>query len=462
MRTDADPAAPAQARPADAARTPRGISLKWRIAALTATLLVAFSVLLAGTVLIVQNASLQQYQRDVLRSDSEDIQRVITEGGLSEAKTRTPSRLLVVIYNTDGTEFSRPPGAPAVPTDLVRDLNGQESYRSLEADDGTPYLVFLAPVRVRLQTLTQQKVLAVAARTTYIRDAATAVGTAVAGITAALIVIALAGGYWAASFGLRPLVEVARQATRLNETNLHPLEYRGPRDELGLLTTTLNRLVERLRRAFDAQRVFLAETSHELRTPLTALEGYLHRAIREAPPTQQPALQDALRVSRTMTRLVADLLQLSRGEVVQEMVPHVVDLAALAKNVVREFPGVDCDCPPGRFEMIGDPDRLTQLTRNLVANAVRAAGRPTGVHVSVEARGARLLLHVRDEGPGIPPDILPNIFAKFYRGPQGGSGLGLAIVAQIARVHGGEIRVESRPGEGAHFWADLPALADDE
>jgi two-component system, OmpR family, sensor kinase len=133
------------------------------------------------------------------------------------------------------------------------------------------------------------------------------------------------------------------------------------------------------------------------------------------------------------------------------------------------------------LEMIGDPDRLSQLTRNLVANAIRAVskseGAPTnpaeGVHIEVRrlekpvVPGAReiratLELHVRDDGPGIPVQVLPRMFEKFYRGPGGGSGLGLAIASQIVRGHNGEIAAQNDPGCGAHFTVTLSALSDEE
>ncbi|HEX2864059.1 MAG TPA: HAMP domain-containing sensor histidine kinase, partial [Deinococcales bacterium] len=379
--------------------------------------------------------------------------------GLPPASTSL-NGVTVALYDMDGHALDAQ--TPIIPPEIVRlsasgrrfwsGVYGRDTYRSILVPVQIGTLGSLPPVK---------RILVLSARTTYIVDATNAVAAAVAVVTGLLVALALAGGYWASSVGLRPLVRAAEQARRLDETNLRPLQYDGPRDELGLLIATLNHLVRRLKRAFDAQKVFLAETSHELRTPLTALEGYLHRAVREAPPENRPVLQDALRVSRSMTRLVSDLLQLSRGDVVQEWVPHVVDLGRIASSVTREFPGVTCDCPTSRAEVIGDPDRLTQLTRNLVANAVRATGRPDGVHVRVEASGTGRTLHVQDEGPGIPPDVLPHIFTKFYRGPKGGSGLGLAIAAQIARVHHTRIEVESAPGKGAHFWINFEAYEDE-
>src|SRR5690606_9306098 len=125
-----------------------------------------------------------------------------------------------------------------------------------------------------------------------------------------LIVLSLLVGYLVAGASLRPITRLARRASLLGPERLEPLEYEGPHDEVAELTETLNELLVGLSEARDAQRVFLAETSHELRTPLTSLRGFLDRAARKSGPAAVEDLQDAQRVSLTMTRLVEDLLQL--------------------------------------------------------------------------------------------------------------------------------------------------------
>jgi two-component system, OmpR family, sensor kinase len=360
----------------------------------------------------------------------------------------------ITLFSASGNSLGGPP--LALPDEVTGSAAKNQMFWSSE-NGGRPILALLTPIKV----LKSPSVLAVWTEATYIRELSTTVRGVVTAVTVLLILAALLGGYVIASIGLRPLVTVARQATKLDEHHLEPLSYNGPRDELGLLTTTLNQMVLRLKRAFDAQKTFLAETSHELRTPLTALQGYLRIAAREATPDQKPVLEDAQRVTDAMTRLVGDLLQLSRGEVVREWVPHVVDLGEVARNVTREFGDVNITARDG-LELIGDPDRLAQLVRNLVSNAVRAAGKPQGVHLVIKRVHDKLELHVKDDGPGIPELVLPRIFEKFYKGPGGGAGLGLAIVAQIARVHGGEITASNDPGGGAHFTVTLPALQDDD
>lgn len=433
----------------------RAVPLKWRIAALTALLLTIFAALLSGAVIAIVTSTLENDQRQLLLEDTTKAQRFLenTENGSLGLESRPLGSSRTTLFSASGNSLG---GPPLVLPENIKLESTKTPQFWVDENGGRPIRALLTPIKV----LKSPAVLAVWTDATYIRELSSTVRGVVIAVTILLVLSGLLGGYVIASIGLRPLVSVARQATRLDENHLEPLSYTGPRDELGLLTTTLNQMVLRLKRAFDAQKTFLAETSHELRTPLTALQGYLRLAAREATPAQRPVLEDAQRVTDSMTRLVGDLLQLSRGEVVREWVPHVVNLAEVAQNVVREF-GIDALQTERDLELIGDPDRLTQLVRNLVSNAVRAAGKPEGVRLMVKRVSDQIELHVQDDGRGIPDLVLPRIFEKFYKGPGGGAGLGLAIAAQIARVHGGEIHASNDPGGGAHFTVTLPALQDD-
>jgi signal transduction histidine kinase len=279
---------------------PAGMSLKWRVSLLTTALLAFFALVLGAAVLAVVNSTLEEYQRSLLEQDLERFKELYGKESLGVANP-----------NTFGVE----------PQYLILD------------HETKPLRVLLAPIDVKLVSKSVKRVFAVAADAKYIKDLAARIQTVVFLVTLVLVVLGLIGGYVLAQVGLRPLVSVAREATTLNETNLRPLEYHGAHDELGALTLTINRFVERLKLAFDAQRTFLAEAAHELRTPLTGLEGYIRKALKDSSGEQKKVLEDALRVSGGMTRLVADLLQLSRGEVVREVLPHVVDLKDVARNV---------------------------------------------------------------------------------------------------------------------------------
>ena len=436
-----------------------GVSLKWRVSLLTTALLAVFALVLGAAVLAVVNSTLEAYQRSLLEQDLQKFKDFYSQDKLGGTNPITLGGVQIEIFDLKGKKFS----GKDLNLPKLENLEKLKEPQYLILDkEIKPLRVLIAPITVKFVSKSTPQIMAVAADASYIKNLALRIQTVVFLVTLVLVVLALVGGYVLAQIGLRPLVSVAREATTLNETNLRPLEYHGSNDELGALTLTINRFVARLKLAFDAQRTFLAEAAHELRTPLTGLEGYIRRALKDSSGEQKATLEDALRVSGGMTRLVADLLQLSRGEVVREVLPHVVDLRDVARHVANEFPGIKLELPNESLEVVGDPDRLTQVVRNLVSNAARAAGRRDGVCIRVARVQKNLELSVIDDGPGIPQDILPRIWEKFYKGPGGGAGLGLAIVAQIVHAHNGKIAVSSKPGQGARFTVTLPALEEDE
>ena len=223
----------------------------------------------------------------------------------------------------------------------------------------------------------------------------------------------------------------------------------------------LARTLESMLRSLDAargeseamlrqQRQFVADASHELRTPLTSVLANLELLAESLDGEQGEAARSALRSSQRMRRLVADLLLLARSDV-GRVVPHKpADLAEMVVEAAAEL-GPMSD----HHELILDPhpavvqgvrDELLRLTINLVENALRHTppGTLVRVHTGPAADG-RVELVVEDDGPGVPPELVPNLFERFVRGSgdRGGSfGLGLAIVRAVAESHGGRVRLE--------------------
>lgn len=348
-------------------------------------------------------------------------------------------------------------------------------YLHLYAQDGTPIALTrpdhrLPPERLRQggaipQVLwergfaaalvaTPLGLLVLTAETSPIEAALEALREALLRAFLLLFPLGLALVYLTARLAAQPLEAVAREITRRSPDRLDPVPHRLPKDEFGRMVEAVNALLQALKEAKERERAFLAEASHELRTPLTVLLGHLDRLARN--PMDLEALRTARATAERMRRLVEDLLALARGEVERNLNLHIVDLGEVAREAALEY-GVAAEAESA--EVLGDPDRLLQLLRNLIANAVRAAGKE-GIQVRVRREADHALLEVEDSGPGIPEDLLPRLFQRFARGPGGGTGLGLAIAHAIAKAHGGEIAVESRPGRTV-FRVRLPLLEEE-
>jgi signal transduction histidine kinase/CheY-like chemotaxis protein len=232
-----------------------------------------------------------------------------------------------------------------------------------------------------------------------------------------------------------------------------------------------------LERERDANRLkdeFLATLSHELRTPLNAVLGWTRvlRAARVEPAVQERALESIERNARAQSRLIEDLLEISRivtGKLRLQM--QEVDLAAIVDSAIdvtqpaatakRMRIAVDIKVRPALTA--GDPDRLQQIVWNLVSNAVKFTPAEGEITVTLERQGGYRLT-VRDTGPGIDPRFLPHVFEPFRQADgtasreHGGLGLGLAIAKQLVELHGGTIRAHSEGrGTGAAFEVHLPS-----
>ncbi len=261
----------------------------------------------------------------------------------------------------------------------------------------------------------------------------------------------------------RPLGRVARATRRVAaEEAYEPLPESGPL-ELAALARAFNEMAEELRATRDQERAFLLSVSHELKTPLTAIRGYAEGLADEAFEPAEAARTISLEAER-LERLVRDLLDLARMNRSEFAVRHEpVDLLDVAREAVARHEGaaqalgVELREEGGEQWVEADHDRLLQVASNLVENALRET--PAGGSVTVRVGPGRIA--VADTGPGIGSDDLPHAFERFYlydkvgRNRGVGSGLGLAIVRQLATAMGGEVQVESAPGQGTMFTVVL-------
>jgi two-component system OmpR family sensor kinase len=217
-------------------------------------------------------------------------------------------------------------------------------------------------------------------------------------------------------------------------------------------------------------RQFVADASHELRTPLAAIRGYAEltrRSRQVAPPDIAHAMSRVESEASRMTALVEDLLLLARLDAGRPLDRAEVDLSRLAVDALSDAHAAgpdhrwDLDLPDQPVIVQGDGPRLHQVLANLLANARTHTPAGTAVRLSLSRHDQYALLSVTDNGPGVPAELMPDIFQRFSRGEQsrsraaGSTGLGLAIVAAVVAAHGGRIDVSSAPGD-TRFTVTLP------
>lgn len=282
-------------------------------------------------------------------------------------------------------------------------------------------------------------------------------------IPALTVVPALTLAIFAATrHALKPLRRIASQAEELGSAvaagrKLVKLPEEDLPLEFGRVVAALNAMLAKLELLLEQQRQFTADAAHELRTPLSVLMLEIEQLPRD-PVTVR--LADEV---RSLSRLVNELLRFAQAEEAMAGERHPVDVAAAARQVCEELAPValtrqqeiEFDRPAAPVLASGQPDLLEVAIRNLVDNALRHSPPRSTVAVTVE-NGPRLL--VEDRGPGVPDAQKEVIFQRFWRadrGRPGGAGIGLALARRIAQLHGGDVRVEDRPGGGARFVLTL-------
>ena len=285
--------------------------------------------------------------------------------------------------------------------------------------------------------------------------------------------LGLLGGWWLAGRAIKPIAAISRTATRIAAGNLaERIDVQGTDSELDQLGRVLNDTFERLHASFEQQKQFTADASHELRTPITILLSETQRILKRERTQAEyvEAVQTCHDTAARMRRLVEALLLLARQDaagtaprrepcdlavLLRETVDQLAPLAAeRSVELHAELPAAPCQIEPASVAI---------LATNLLANAIQHNRAGGHVWLTCGATASGVTFSVRDDGPGIPPEDLPNVFRRFYRvdkaraGATGHTGLGLAIAKAIADNHGGTISVENAAGQGACFTVTLPA-----
>jgi two-component system OmpR family sensor kinase len=287
----------------------------------------------------------------------------------------------------------------------------------------------------------------------------------IGGLIAILLATAL-GIYYAqmAARNISQLQDAARKVADGNYETTIPVASAG---QLGQLARTFTEMQRRLAELDSARKQFIANASHELRTPIFSLGGFVELLEEEDPSPEERA--EFVRTMRQqierLTKLTVDLLDLSQLDAgAMVMQARSVDLGALAREVTREF-GARAELHESRLELRtpespaiaeGDPDRVRQIIRILLDNALTHTPEGTKVTVTTYSVNRRAELTVSDEGSGIPQRLQGRIFERFYTADKaGGSGLGLAIASELAQRMDGRITISSSRRFTA-FTLDLP------
>jgi len=426
---------------------------------------------------------------------------ILYQNYVSKSGTLSPADKTTVadLPTSAGQSSPGPPGppggsAPPAPTQERPLLGIEFMLTKVQGPDGTDLVTGL-PLTTVDQTLSRLE------NTEHVLFAV-ALGLAVI-LGAALV-----------QFSLRPLRRVAATATRVTELPLDSGEVTlpagvpdtDPRTEVGQVGAAFNRMLLHVERALSRRaasearlRRFAADASHELRTPLSAIRGYAELALRHRGPVPEDVTHALTRVqseSARMSVLVDDLLLLARLDAGRPLEREPVDLSRLAidvtsdARVARRDHHWRLDLPSDPILVRGDEHRLHQVLANLMSNAGKHTPPGSTVSVALHVQAAPLVdspvapdgglvergvrpgaprveLSITDDGPGIPAELLPELFERFTRADTSRSrdldaagkstGLGLAIVDAVVAAHGGSITVTSRPGR-TRFAICLPLL----
>jgi signal transduction histidine kinase len=294
-----------------------------------------------------------------------------------------------------------------------------------------------------------------------------------------IVIIALTGGMLVTQTAVAPirtLIDAVQRIIQTGRTDAR-VPVTGTGDAIEQLTTLFNSMLDRIERLVAAMRGSLDNVSHDLRTPMTRLRAMAESALAGPadPERYREALSDCVEEADRVLVMLNALMDISEAEVgtlplhrertsIAEIVAHAVELyrdVADAKEIA-----LTTQVDPRAVASV-DRTRLQQVVANLLDNAIKYT--PDGGRVDLEGElrsaspGNVVVLRVRDTGVGIPPEELPRIWDRLYRGDQSrserGLGLGLSLVKAIVEAHGGQVAVESTPGQGARFTVTLPVEA---
>jgi two-component system sensor histidine kinase BaeS len=265
----------------------------------------------------------------------------------------------------------------------------------------------------------------------------------------------------------RPVKELAVAASAISRGDLRKRVAVSRRDEVGELAENFNFMAKALETQEALRRKLIGDVAHELRTPLSVMRGELEGLIDGLIPNDPARLQSLYEETGRLGNMVDAIEELSKAEAsLLSLKRQWVSVRPFLQNIVERFraqsqergAAMELTCPEG-LSLNADPERLSQVILNLLANALRATPGGGRVLIRVGPAEGGLEIVVADTGSGIRQEDVPLIFERFYHGPGGGLGIGLTIVKELVEAHGASITVRSIPGEGSSFTILFPPEA---
>lgn len=454
---------------------PKGWPVRWRLAVGSAGLTLAILLVFAA---VIGHLATQRIRNDFNREMHEAVTTLASQAEITQTSGgplvtgpglddfALPNGAVVKIFDSTGRVLARTHNAP--PLGLRLGVTHVGSLRIVStpivsADGGVAGYVQYARSDQHIDSAIERLWLFIAA-----------------GVVGGVLLASLAG-LAIANQAMRPIASLTATAGEIASTRDPSRRMPQPDvdDEVGELARTLDRMLRSLDAAraereqtMQQQREFVADASHELRTPLTSVIANLELLQASLPSSESSEdhemVDSALRSSRRMSRLVADLLLLARADAGRISERTDCDLAEIAGNAAAEVApvagGRRLNLDNGRPVPIhGNPDELHRMVVNLLDNAVRHTPDGSTIELRLEVDGDKATVEVADDGPGIPDGMREPAFDRFVRGNGpadtaigGGTGLGLAIVRAVARSHGGEVKAGQSSLGGALVTVTLP------
>jgi signal transduction histidine kinase len=452
--------------------------MRFRLAWWYALIFVASSAMIVGLTYVLLAAALRQYDHEIIRTTLVEFATAYARGGvggLTREIQRTQSSgaagpLFVRVGGRQNVVFlSMPEGWRGFDLSQLEEpgLAGEQSWATL--DTGVPGAEVLEVASVRLGDGTLFQVGRSTARRTELLsrfrrllfvDAAT------------IILVGLVGGAmltWSAMQPVRALTETVRGIMRTGRTSVR-VPVQEPGDALGDLSALVNAMLDRIDAVVSGMRGALDNVAHDLRTPMARLRGIAESALASADPeTLRGALADCLEESDRIVAMLNTLMDISEAETgTMAIRSEPTDIAGLVQQAVELYEDladehgltIRTNTPPDLVVPL-DRNRMRQVLANLLDNAVKYTPGGGSIEISASAETGWVTVAVADTGIGIPPQELPHIWDRLYRGDKSrstrGLGLGLSLVRAIVEAHGGQVHASSTPGVGSQFELRLPA-----